>query len=477
MRRSLRPTAFGWALIVVTVAAVAVRVGWCAIAVRPHVGEHDPAAYVRLASSLASGHGYTTAAGATTAYYPVGYPAALAVAWWIVTHTPLRDDPWWTAAGLNIAAAAAAVALTGVLARRITGSTAGIVAASLVALHPNLVLNAAPALTESTFTALALGGLVLAGAGAGARQSRAAVVAAGALLGLAGLVRPVGLVLVAVVSVGYAWARRPWRARLAPVGLLVTGALAVTLPWAIRNEVRMDRATLATSTGDNLCIGNHPDATGAFALPPWCFADVPALDGGRAEATRDRTHTSRALRWAIGHLAEQPRLVWQRTFWTLRSDHDGLRAVQSYEQDPWLHDGHPRVERAIRVIADAWWWVLVLAAVVGALRWLRSRRPGRGIVVGAIVGLLIAVWPFFGDTRFHLPIVPLLAVPAADALVTAAARVQRHQRDRGERGAMGGGERLGPAVAGDGPRDDLTQRDVGADRGDDRRAERADCDG
>lgn len=453
------------AVVAAVVVGTVVRLVWCAVAVRPHVGQHDPAAYVRLAQDLAAGHGYRATTGAPTAYYPVGYPAVLAAVWWLVTHTPLHDDPWWAAAALNVACAAAIVALVGVLGRRLGSPAAGAVAAWLVALHPNLVYNSAPALTEHVFLAALLTGLVLAGVGRWRPPRPVVALAAGAALGTAGLVRPVGLIAALVVLVTTA-ARSHRAGRIAAAGLLV-GVLVVCVPWAVRNEARLGRATLATSTGDNLCIGNHPDATGAFGLPDACFADVPGLVGGRPEAARDATLTRRAVRWIVDDPLRQVGLVWDRTFWTMRSDHDGLRAVQSYESDPWLTTYHPGVERVLRGVADAWWWVLLALGLAGAARWMRSPRAGRGTVLAATAGLLVAVWPFFGDTRFHLPLVPLLALPAGDLAAAALRRgpVEADEHDDGqsaEDGAVGGVEGERPAEAGDRARDDLAGDDIGA---------------
>lgn len=462
--RRLRLGSVDPALVVAVALGVVVRVVWCAVAVRPHVGQHDPAVYARLADDIAHGRGYRAATGAPSAYYPVGYPALLALAWWFGSRVDVSI--WTTAAVLNIVAAAVTIAAVGVLGRRLAGRRAGVVAALAVGLMPNLVVNSAAALTESCFLALATGAVVVLGVGRQAppRRPVVATVGAGVLFGLAGLVRPVGLVLVLLVAlvavVGAA------RARLRPtstgagwatgrsVALVALGVLVVCLPWMARNQARLGRFTLATSTGDNLCIGNNPGANGAFQLPDACFADVPDLVGGDGEAQRDRILTSRAVRWAADHASAQPRLVWQRTFWTMRSDHDGLRAVQSYESDPWLTTYHPTVERLLRVASDAAWWALLTTAVAGAAwTWRRRLDRHRTFVLLAPVALLAAVWPFFGDTRFHLPMVPFLALPAAaflDGLVArvAPARGHYHEHDGHEAEAVHVGEGEGPAEAG-----------------------------
>lgn len=455
--RRLRLGSIDPALLAAVAIGVVVRVVWCAVAVRPHVGQHDPAVYARIADDIAHGRGYRAATGAPTAYYPVGYPALLGVAWWFGSR--LDVTIWTTAAALNIVTGAVTVAAVGVLGRRLGGRRIGVVAALVVALMPNLVVNSAAALTESCFLAAAATAVALLVV---ARRRPTALVASGVLFGLAGLVRPVGLVLVLVVVLTGLAGATVMRGRPTPpwatgrsVALVVVGVLVVCLPWMARNQARLGRFTLATSTGDNLCIGNNPSANGAFQLPDACFADVPELVGGDGEAQRDRILTSRAVRWAIDHVGAQPRLVWQRTFWTMRSDHDGLRAVQSYESDPWLTTYHPSVERLVRAASDTAWWALLVAAVGGAWTWRRRLDADRTFVLVAPVALLAAVWPFFGDTRFHLPMVPFLALPAAacvDGLITriAPARGEHHEHDGHEAEAVHVGEGEGPAEAGRG---------------------------
>jgi hypothetical protein len=175
----------------------------------------------------------------------------------------------------------------------------------------------------------------------------------------------------------------------------------------------MGTPTLATNTGDNVCIGNNPQATGAFSLPDFCFADFQDLADHTVEVRRDRTLTRRGASWAVHHLGAEPRLVFWRTYWTFESDHDGLRAVQSYEEDQWIP---PRTAAVLTTVADGYYDAVVALAALGTLLLWRRRDARTGLVVLAAAALAITVWPFFGDSRFHLPVSLLLAVPAGVAL-------------------------------------------------------------
>ena len=237
------------------------------------------------------------------------------------------------------------------------------------------------------------------------------------LLGFASLVRPVALVLLPGLAVVLCWQWRRRIAKPARTWAIVTITCLVALaPWVVRNTVVMDRPTLATNTGDNLCIGNNPTASGAFMLPDWCFADFPAITDQTIEVRRDRVLSARGLRWAAHHPVDEARLVFWRTYWTFLSSHDGLRAVQSYERDPWLTTYHPRIESVLATVGDAYWFVTAALGALGLVLWRRRPDARRSVLAMTVFGLTVVVWPFFGDTRFGLPVVALVAFPAASAL-------------------------------------------------------------
>lgn len=406
-----------WAVAAVLV-GFGVRLAWCLVAVRPHIGSHDPAYYLRYAEHIAAGRGYTTDAGRPTAYYPVGYPGLLGGVRWVLVHTPLPDSEPWMAAAVNLVFGTATIGLVAVVGRRVIGRWAGAVAAWIVALQPNLIYNSAPALTETVFLGLLVAALaVLLWRPLTEPASVVRLSGAGVLLGLAGLVRPVALVLLPGLALVLCWQWRRRIARPARTWAIVTISCLVALaPWVVRNAVVMHRATLATNTGDNLCIGNNPTASGAFMLPGWCFDDFPAITDETVEVRRDRVLSTRGLRWAAHHPVDEARLVFWRTYWTFLSSHDGLRAVQSYERDPWLTTYHTRIESVLATAGDAYWFVTAALGALGLVLWRRRPDARRSVLAMTVLGLTIVVWPFFGDTRFGLPVVALVAFPAASAL-------------------------------------------------------------
>jgi 4-amino-4-deoxy-L-arabinose transferase-like glycosyltransferase len=407
-------------------------VAWAVWAARPPSADlHDPNFYLLYGEQLARGNGYRLPSGDPTAYYPPGYPLALAPFFWLLYRTPLPDTgEVATVAVLNVAWQLGTIVVVFLLARRLTGrAVAGLVAAGVLALWPNLVFHTAVALTESLFLLLlALVLLVVAGAPwAERRWEPWRLGAVGGLLGAATLVRPVTVPLLVVLPVVLLAARFGWRRAVGHTALVGACVVAVLLPWIVRNAVVMDAVTLSTNTGDNLCMSRRVGGSGGFEFPnercfPPRFEQIPRP---QTEVLRDRHGRDEAISFVQEHPDEELRLIWRRLLRTFESDADGIEAVESYGSDPWLGDG---TRTLLRRLASGYGLVVGLLAVPGL--WLLARRSPAGLLVAAGgASMLLAPLAFFGDPRFHVPLVPVAAV-AVGVLVTA-------------RGAGGTGARAG----------------------------------
>ncbi len=396
-----------FALGLVVAAAVVVRLAFAAYAARSPAGLHDPGFYRYLASSLAAGDGYRYGDG-PTAYYPVGYPALLGALAWVVHHTPLPDTDTAVVVGLNVIAAAVAVVATYVLARRWLSERRALVAAGIMALLPNLVFHGAVALSEPLFLALFVPALVLLVA---PDAVRGGLVAGGVLLGLATLTRPVALPLLAVFPFAWRAAGVPWRAALLRAGVVVAVTVAVVAPWVVRNVVVMDSATLSTNTGDNLCMSRQPGADGGFQLSDFCHGGVEGLVRPAYETTRDANARDTALRFVRDEPLREVSLWPRRLLVAFEHDHEALRAVESYGDDPFLPSA---LRTSLQVLAGIGFFGLLAGAAAAVARWWRDDRAALALLgLSFLAVVVVPVVAFFGDPRFHVPGVPLLAVLAA----------------------------------------------------------------
>lgn len=425
---------------------------------------HDGVRYDALAGRLAEGHGYTwlwpDGTVTSVAHYPVGYPAALAVAYRLFGHHAMSAGVESTLVG-----ALAALAAWGIVHSiapagepRSTARLAGLA----IALHPGLVLYTPALMTEGLTAALitltAWAAVVTrsaATASAAGRAGRLALV--GVLAGAAGLVRPQTLVLAPLFGAVAAGRR----------GLVVCTALAALTcaPWVARNCATIDRCTLSTNSGWNLLIGAQQGASGgwqAVDVPPEC-KDVfgeSATDACFGRAARADIAAA-PLRW----LALAPRKL-AATF-----DVGGIGGYYLNLSNPrvfpwsavlaagavetlferialglallaaWRSDG-PRGRMRTWVAAcgaafalTPWAWVTVLALCV-ALAALGARSLTRLPLHTAVLGVLASTAAvhaaFFGAPRYAL-----VAAPLVTALATVGLGEWRSRR----RSAMAGGPR------------------------------------
>jgi hypothetical protein len=414
------------ALAVIVAVGVALRIAWCVYAARPPVGLHDPGFYRLYGEQLASGNGYRLPDGSPTAYYPVGYPLALAAGFLV---TPI-DWQTGVVAVLNVLWQALAIVVVHAITRRVVGRGAGpagpLVAAGAVALWPNLVLHTAIPLSESLFVLLVLVAVLLlvSGPWPARRFETARLVGIGLALGAATLVRPVSVPVVVAVFVLWLLAGFGWRRALAHIAV-VTGVLVVTLvPWVVRNAIVMDAAVVSTNTGDNLCMSRRVGGSGSFEFPNFRCNSGPFDDLPRPayEVERDEQGRRLAFEFVREHPVEELRLVVRRAVATFESDDDAVAAIESYGDDVFLSDG---VRTGLKAVANAWYVVAGLTGAAGlVVLAVRRRPPGLAVVLVALA-LGSAPLAAFGDVRFKVPVLPFLAIGVgvvADALLLRRAR-------------------------------------------------------
>jgi 4-amino-4-deoxy-L-arabinose transferase-like glycosyltransferase len=435
--------------------AALIRLAWVAFATRAPDGIHDPTHYLLHAIDLAEGRGYALPQdGRPTAYYPVGYPLVLSalfriLAWLrdpqhvptetlieaarrerLVDHAEALAPLVWTASLFNVALGVGSVALVFWLARRLAGTRAAVIAALLTACFPNLIFHTSVLLTETLFTGLLLSALalLLAAPWREGEPRLARLFGFGLLVGAAALVRPVILVLLAALPLALLIGRFGWRRTVGATLLAGVGASLLIAPWSLRNLQVMGAPILISSNfGDNLCIGHYPGARGHFAITPVCRE---RRGYGRPfvnphwEVRHDAEQRRKALDFARANLADEPALLLRKLYYLLRHDHNGIRAAESYGKRPFLA---PPLRSALIAGADLYYYAVLALAIPGLLLLLRGPRdPRRVMLVLTIVALLSAPLPFFGNPRFHVPVLPLLAV-AAGAAVSALLAARRRR--------------------------------------------------
>ena len=403
--------------------AAALRLVWVVLMSREPKGLTDLTLYPLFAEGIAQGRGYLSLGQHPTAYYPPGYPFFLGAIQWLSDRVGLGSDLVLVAGLVQAVLGGLAVGAVVIAAERIGGRRVAIVAGVTMALWPNLIIHSSLMLSETLFIAVfsvTLAALVCSLDGNRWWSTPLLIAAVG--LGLCTLIRPQSTLLaLPAIAVAWALAAMGWRRWCARMAVLTVGVVVVVAPWTIRNAVVMDGFVLvSTNTGDNLCMGFNPDTTGGFMVAPDCETGEFYVQGIDQELRRDTEARRRAIDWASGHVSELPGLSLRKLQITYANDRDGLRALESFEQDPFLSDG---ARSALGVVVDLYFFAVLAAAVVGLFmtgaRGWRGRRVDVAGLLLVLVTLSAAMVPVvsFADTRFKVPVAPCYAILAAMALV------------------------------------------------------------
>jgi 4-amino-4-deoxy-L-arabinose transferase-like glycosyltransferase len=402
------------------------RVAWVIAAAQRPEALRDPSLYLILGEMVAEGNGYEYPGteGGVTAYYPPGYPLALGALGWLVRLLPVDVSLFGIAIAFNVVLSVATVAMVFELGRRLVSVPAGLGAAAVLALWPNVIFHTGVILTETLFLFLFVAMLLVALATPEVARApgRWRMLATGVLLGLVGMVRPTSFVIAPLFLL--LWWREGVPLAIRRTALVGAAVLLVVLPWTVRNVVRMDSAVLiSTNMGDNLCMGHHPGATGtySFADEHYCFAGLQS--GERPEFEIERQ--SETLDRALTHMREEPSqivgLMPAKLRYTLDSDADGLTAATDYGAQRVFADGYMDL---LRWSANAYYAAIGALGLGGAVLLVIRQDAARRTLFLVLAGAVQLVPPLltFGDPRFKMPLYPTLAICAGAAIVALATR-------------------------------------------------------
>ncbi len=302
-------------------------------------------------------------------------------------------------------------ALTSVLATALVGRSAAIASGVIVALYPGLILSSVYVMPEPLFTCLLLASLI-----AARIVTPQDNLAAGVAAGLAALTRSLGMSLVPAIVAGnilHAWRTGGMRRVLLPSAIMPIVFLIAIAPWLAHTARVSGGPMLDSSSPFNMLAGNNPRATGRLEIPDlqWMLdtylADVPD------EAVRNARAMRHSVEWAVANPSTFLRLapikigyLWglegREHAWVYTNAHFGPRSGTTV----WLWG----------VMLLVTFPILAVAAAFGLC------RPGLTAHVTGwhILMLLCAIMTLhvisFGESRYHLPLVPVLAILAARAI-------------------------------------------------------------
>jgi 4-amino-4-deoxy-L-arabinose transferase-like glycosyltransferase len=369
--------------------AVAVRLLYVSAGLE--VPAQDTPDYDEIANNLLSGAGFVSHENwfghPMRSWRAPLYPLFLAAVYGIFGHSHLAVQIVQAILG------AATAVLVCLLAMRLRSEIAPL-AGWAAAIYPPLVATASEVMTESLFTLL-LVAAVLTTLEARGRNDQRWALAAGVLVGLAGLVRPVGLLTAPAVLAVAAWEERAEMAvrprRWAPFAAAFSlGVAAALLPWTARNALVHGAFVPVSTHGGFIVARSNAD------LPDWrqekgWQIDQRVFETVPSEVERDRRWLRQGLRWIAAHPVDYARLVAERF----------LRLWYVFE---------PGYNIGFALLLP---WV-----AAGLYRW--ATAPGFRYL-GALCALSVAVFCLilYGSTRFRLPLEPFFLIYGVSAVAAA----------------------------------------------------------
>lgn len=243
----------------------------------------------------------------------------------------------------------------------------------------------------------------------------------GLFLGLTALTRSVILPFVGL-AILWAW----WIVRQRRGAVLVALAFAVTIaPWVIRNSLLHHRLTgIETSLGYNLYLGYHPHGNGSFVFGP-SLDLLTILD----DAQRDRIGTEKAIQFIEAQPERFIPLAINRLgfFFGLEK-----RVLMYFYSNDLI--GYIPLPALLTVSAILFLpFVVISISATFGLAYLRG-RPEHLLLIFLFIGYILPHVLILAEDRFHLALVPYIAILAAQVWVNGFAplTVRWYESSRGK---------------------------------------------
>lgn len=279
------------------------------------------------------------------------------------------------------------------------GQKSARLAAWVVAAYPILLVYPLGLGTENLFFALLLASFFLLLKTAD-HSSTVYFLVSGIFLGLTALTRSVILPF-AGLAILWAWFLLKQRRG----ALLMALAFLLTIaPWIVRNSLLHHKPTgIETSMGYNLYLGYHPQGNGSFVFGP-SLDLLPILD----DAERDQVGTQKALEFIRSQPERFVPLAFNRLGYFFGLEKRVL--VYFYSNDLVGFIPFSLLLTLFLVIALPFVVVGACAAPGAArLRW----NPGTSLLALLLAGYILPHVFMLSEDRFHLALIPFLAILAA----------------------------------------------------------------
>jgi Dolichyl-phosphate-mannose-protein mannosyltransferase len=383
----------------------------------------DAGWYFDRAVALTAGDGYSEG-GVPTAFWPPGWPMTLAVLF------KLFGPSLFVAQIFNLACSAGVAWFTLDLGRRLFNSEiAGRVGLLLLAIYPNHIGYVPLVMTEVFYTVLLLAGCWL----LVVYRSTATRIFAGLVFGLATLVKAQSMLVIPIIF-GIETLRGQSELKTAIRALInatfvIAIAFIVVLPWSYRNYRTFGEWILVSTNGGlTLLTGNNPSARGDYTQNDPLVTSIK-----RTVATQLLTDTEaqrRALQWIKENPGRFVALMPLKLFRLWAPDGESEWAFQAGYKG---YDAESFWFRAVRYVNQVYYVCLLVGfAWAGLILFGEKIKFYRKPIDWWALPYALALYPtaialvFSGQSRFHYPIMPFVAMSCGWLLVFIARTTQKN---------------------------------------------------
>jgi 4-amino-4-deoxy-L-arabinose transferase-like glycosyltransferase len=403
---------FARVLVCIAAAAFLGRAIYVTTVTRDQTRSYDELFYESEATSFANGDGFEPSAFGLHFLGSGEHPPLTAV---VLSPVAFVTNDNETAMLITMAfAGAAAVVVIGLLGREVAGPGAGLIAAGIGALYPNLWVNDGLLLPE-TLAVLATAAALLFTYRLIRTPSWRYAVLLGVACALAMLSRGELLLLIPLLALPATLMIKnaPWPRRLGIAGVVVLATAVTVAPWQVYLLYRYERPAFLSYGDGGVIAGANCDATySGFLTGYWlglCKPDRVSLEP--SEAAEQRRSLGRG--YMRHHLDRLPIVVTARVgrIWGV------YRPFQMADFS--VGEGRPKWAS---LAGWAMFWPLLGLAAAGVVI-LRRRRVSLLPLLAPLVLVTLVAAAFYGLIRFRVPAEPPIVVLAAVALETAWVRL------------------------------------------------------
>ncbi len=300
-------------------------------------------------------------------------------------------------------------------------------------LYPNRMLSTLVPFSDVPFSLLYTLGFVAMLIGQRQQSAIRFTVLAGVLSGASALVRSNGLLLLLPLLFGLLVSPNvAMKRRLMRMGVLAIVAVAVLMPWTLRNYLLFERIVpISTNAGLNLALGNNPIHPAVGNEPHTILFDNSTLGspGGSAswdQAEWDSYYAGIGMRFILENPATFAGLAIRRIGLAMAADSYSFGLLETYTnartvvftalgekaRDPVLRDiagsAYGALYVALYVLNNSVYYLLVILAIIGIVRRGAEARWLRAPLLMVVLGVWLTIALTFGVSRFKEPLGALL---------------------------------------------------------------------